>query len=226
MGTITTKYSIGDRVFHSQILTEKRRRPCPDCLGAKKWEATSPAGTKYLFDCPRCSASYHSDSDLQLDYSAYTPAVRPLTIGSIQFNSAKGWDHGARYMCRETGVGSGSVYNEDDLFQTEEEATAAAQIKADIANKETEWIVKLYDKTLKLSDYQLSNATMEQAKGEKSRASSMLWNIGDLFNTIEEAEDKDAILEAINDYKNYDWARDKEKVGVSPSPQATEQPHD
>ena len=217
MGTITTKYSIGDKVFHSQILTTKRRHACPDCLGARKWEATAPAGTKYTFDCPRCSASYHSDRDLQLDYSEFAPSVQELTIGSIQYNSANGWDHGARYMCRETGVGSGSVYDEKDLFSTKEEATAAAQIKADIANKETEWVVKLYDKTLKLSDYQLSNATMEQAKEAKSRTSSMLWNIGDLFIQNEEAEDKEAILEAVNDYKNYDWARDKEKVAKEPA---------
>lgn len=198
MATITTKYSIGDTVFHASTTTERKRHPCPDCLGSRKWTAKSPAGTEYVFDCPRCSASYNSDRDLTLDYTASVPAAKQLTIGSVQFNSASGsWDHGARYMCRETGVGSGSVYNESDLFLTEEEALAAAKIKADLANTETKWIVELYNKSLSISDYQLDSATMRAAKDEKSRASSMLWNLGDLFSRIEEADSKDDILEAV-----------------------------
>jgi hypothetical protein len=122
------------------------------------------------------------------------------------------YDEGARYMCNETGVGSGAVYNETDLFPTEEEALGAAKIKADLANAKTEWVVTQYNKSLKVRDYQLESAALHLAKEEKSRASSMLWNLGDLFSTIEEADDKDAILEAVSDYKTYDWERDKEKA--------------
>lgn len=111
-------------------------------------------------------------------------------------------------MCLETGVGSGTVYNEDDLFGTEEGALEAAKLKAAEANKSSEWIVKLYNQTLSISDYQLDNATMNSAKDEASRARSMLWNLGDLFGSIEEAEDKDAILEAVENYKRFDWKRD------------------
>ena len=224
MATITTKYSIGDRVYHATTTTEKKRHPCPDCLGEKKWGIKSPAGTEYQIDCPRCSTSYISERDLTLDYSIFVPRAGALTIGSVQYNSQKGsYDHGARYMCRETGVGSGSVYNEDDLFLTEEEALAAAKVKADLSNSQVEWVVKQYNKTLKVCDYQLDSAVLKLAKEEKSRASSMLWNIGDLFGTIEEAEDKDAILEAIEDYRKYDWERDKEKCAPQVAcPQETE----
>lgn len=215
MATITTKYSVGDKVFHAWTSTERKKHPCPDCKGERKWTAKSPAGAEYTFDCPRCSASYNSDRDLTLDYTASVPCTKQLTIGSIQFNTAQtSWDHGSRYMCQETGVGSGTVYNEADLFLTEAEAFAAAQIKATLANTETEWIVKLYDKSLRISDYQLDSAAMRAAKEEKSRASSMLWNLGDLFSRIEEADDKEAILETVEEYKKYEWDNDKKRAGL------------
>lgn len=218
MATITTKYSVGDKVFHASLTTERRRHPCPDCKGEKKWSAKSPAGTEYAFGCPRCSAGYNAERDMMLDYSAYTPLVGRLTIGSVQYNTAHGsYDEGARYMCHETGVGSGAVYNEPDLYPSEEEALGAAKIKADLANAKTEWVVTQYNKSLRVSDYQLESAALKLAEEQKSRASSMLWNLGDLFSKIEEADDKDAILEAVDDYKKYDWDRDKEKISPSVS---------
>lgn len=216
MATLETKFSIGETVYFAGTRTEKRRHPCPDCLGKRKWETTSPAGTAYTFDCPRCSISYLSERDLSLDYSEFAPSVGKLTVGSIQYNTAKGsYDEGARYMCVETGVGSGSVYSESDLFRSEEEALEAAKIKASLQNKETPWVVTQYNKALKLSDYQISNAMLQLAKDEQSRAHSMLWNIGDLFGTIEEAKDKDDILEAIENYKTYDWQRDKDELAAA-----------
>lgn len=212
---IETRFSVGDSVFCASTTVERKQHPCPDCLGSRKWKATSPAGAEYEFACPRCAASYQSNRDISLDYSEHVPLVRPLTIGSVQVNTAPGsWDHGNRYMCRETGVGSGTVYNEDDLFGTEEGALEAAKLKAAEANKSSEWIVKLYNQTLSISDYQLDSATMKSANDEASRARSMLWNLGDLFGKIDESADKDEILEAVEDYKRFDWSRDKEKAAA------------
>jgi hypothetical protein len=219
MATITTKYSVGDTVFRAGTTSVRKQHPCPDCKGARKWKATSPAGGVYEFACPRCASSYNSDRDLQLDYSAYVPSVEQLTIGSIQVNTAPmSYDTGNRYMCRETGIGSGSVYNEDDLFETEEAATQSAQFKANEKNTTVEWIVKLYNKSLAISDYQLDSAALKLAKQEKSRASSMIWNIGDLFGRIEDADDKDAILEAIKEYREYDWQSDKDEAAKEMEP--------
>lgn len=133
-----------------------------------------------------------------------------MTIGSVQFNSHAGsYDYGARYMCVETGIGGGSVYPENQLFETEEHALTAAQLMADKANREMEWVVKLYNKTLELSDYQLEHALINQAKEYKSKIGSLFWNVSDLFEQIEGADDKDAILELVDDYKKYTWERDK-----------------
>jgi hypothetical protein len=216
MATLTTKYSVGDVVYFASTTTEKKRHPCPDCKGVRKWKATSPAGGEYEFDCPRCSTSYNSDRDLLLDYSAFVPYVQKLTIGSIQVNTAKGaYDEGARYMCVETGIGSGSVYDEARLFSTEDEATAAAQAIADGQNVSVEWVVKQYDKSLRVCDYQIENAALKQAADAKRAARSMLYGLGDLFQQIKDASDKDEIIEAVEAYEEYDWSRDKEEADMA-----------
>jgi hypothetical protein len=210
MAVIETKYSVGDKVFYANITTEKKQHPCPDCKGSRAWAVSSPAGGEYTIPCPRCAARFLNDRDLSLDYSAFTPFATRMTIGSVQFNSAtSSWDSGARYMCAETGVGSGSVYPEDRLFLTEEEALVKAQQMADKENATSEWIVKLYDRSLEISEYQLESAGLKLARDAKSRAGHMLWNLSDLFGRIEEVETKEEILEAIGDYKKYDWNRDK-----------------
>jgi hypothetical protein len=218
MATITTAYSVGDVVYHAGTATERKQHPCPDCKGERQWKAISPAGEEYTFSCPRCAASYRSFDGISLDYTAHVPCVSKLTVGSVRYESA-GSRPGAQYMCLETGVGSGRVYNEADLYETEDAATGAADMLARLANTETEWVAKLYDKTLTISDYQLSSALLRVAKDEQSRARSLLWNIGDLFSTIEDAEDKEAILGAIADYKRSDFEYDQRAAIADRNPE-------
>jgi hypothetical protein len=220
MATLTTKYSIGDVVYRAYTTTERKQHPCPDCLGSRRWKATSPVGGEYEFRCPRCAASYTSDSDLSLWYTASTPAVQRLTIGSIQVNTAPSFSRdGNQYMCQETGIGSGSVYYESDLHETEEAALLAAKVQADLNNKTVEWIVKLYNKALEISDYELESAKLKLAKDERLDARSMLYGLEGLFGRIEDASATKAdILEAVDDYKRYDWSRDREKAGLPPIP--------
>lgn len=225
MAVIETKFSIGDVVYCAGTETARKQHPCPDCNGTRKWSVTSPAGGNYEIGCPRCTTRYLSDRDLSLDYTAHVPRVQRLTIGSVQFNSAPGsYDSGSRYMCLETGVGSGSVYNEGRLFATEAAALAAAEAMAALANSEQNWIVTLYNKSLEISDYQLEHAKAKAADDYKRKIGSMFWNVSELFDAISEAADKDAILEAIDDYKSFTWERDKARfveAGCAPSTPAT-----
>lgn len=163
MGTITTKYSIGDKVFHAWTTTERKQHPCPDCLGEKKWSAKAPSGREYKFDCPRCAAGYRSERDISLEYSAFAPRVQRLTIGQVRAQSG-GDNPRNEYMCVETGVGSGTLYYEHDLYSTEAEAFAAAEAKATLNNAEVPWIVEQFNKALKVCDYQLSDASVEAEK--------------------------------------------------------------
>ena len=210
MAVIETKYSVGDVVFFSGTTTERKQHPCPDCKGERKWHVKSPAGGEYTISCPRCSARFMSDRELSLDYTAHVPHVQRLTVGSVQFNSASGsWDSGARYMCRETGIGSGSVYDEARLFATEDEAAKASMAMAAVANAEHELIVNLYNKSLEISDYQIEDAKMKLADDYKRKIGAHpSTDIVD-SNPIADTADKDAILEAIDDYKRFEWGRDK-----------------
>ncbi len=216
MAVIETKFSVGDKVWYAGVTTEARQHPCPDCLGERKWKAVSPAGYDYTLPCPRCSTSFSSHDELSLKYSAHIPALRLLTIGSVRHNS----DTGAfsdrernSYMCVETGVGGGSVYYESDLFETEGAASTAAQARAASADATIKHIAERYNRTLEISDYQFESALLKDAaiaaSRARSRARELLWNLNDLFAAIEEASDKDAILEAVEDYKRYNWERDK-----------------
>lgn len=204
MATIKTKYGIGDVVWNAMTVSETKTRDCPDCNGERKWSVTSPAGGEYSIACPRCSASFMNDRELSLKYQAHVPMARRLTIGSVRYDS-----HGhfsdpeprTEYMCVETGVGGGNVYREDSLFLTEAEALSAAEKLAEIVNTETDYIVKAFDKTLEISDYQLDNAALKLAKDQLSRWGGYLWNVGDLFSEINETESRDEIIDLIDDYK-------------------------
>lgn len=219
MATLTTKYAVGDVVWRAATTTVRKRHDCPDCLGSGKWSAKSPAGGEFEFSCPRCSASYQSDRDLSLAYTAHAPLVQRLTIGSIRVNTHPGsHDSGNSYMCVETGVGSGSVYNESDLFETEAEALVAADAMARLADTSNEWVVALYNKTLSLSDYEIDSAKLKLANAAASNARSALWNIGYLFDQIEEAADKEAIAELVRWYRDYDWQRDKDNINKLAEP--------
>jgi hypothetical protein len=196
MATIETKFSIGDTVYYANIIPTGKSHPCPDCKGERKWKAISPAGTEYSFSCPRCSTSFQGNSDLSLRYTAYAPAISVMTVGSVRVDTAA--DSGTQYMCRETGVGSGSIYYEADFFLTHEEATVAAQAKADGANTTVEWVAKLYNKTLSLSDYELSNAERE---ANKTAHSAAMTRIRDFFDDLEWSDDAEAMRKAISTFR-------------------------
>ena len=195
MAIIETKFSIGDVVYHASTTTEKKKHPCPDCLGAKKWKATSPAGGEYEFFCPRCGSQYRSDHELSLDYSIFIPTTRRLTIGSVRTDSADK----TQYMCVETGVGSGNIYDENRLFGTESEALEAAQKRADEANNGgVDWVAKQYNKTLEVCDYQLNDGREHL---EEKRAQRLAWQIKDLRDEIAGCESMDDVANLVKSFE-------------------------
>lgn len=196
MAIIETKFSIGDVVYRAGITTATKKHACPDCGGSQKWKAISPAGGEYQFPCPRCTGVYMGNDDLSLTYTCYEPNVTRLTIGSIRVDTSS--DHRNEYMCVETGVGSGSIYYEADLFHTQEEAVTVAKLKADEADKNVEWVAKRFDRTFRLSDYQLTNAEREANKAMHSKRMSM---IRDFFDNLEWSDDVDAMRKAVDDFR-------------------------
>lgn len=194
MATLTTKYSIGDVVWYATTTTERKQHPCPDCLGTREWKAIAPSGREYKFACPRCGGGYSGNSDTSLSYTASVGRASKLTIGQVRAvvgGDGNSWEKPASYMCRETGIGGGSVYDEDSLYPSEAEALAAAKVKADLNNSQIDWIVKQYEKSLSVSDYQLADADLKTKYDELHRAQSKIrYIIDDLRNcdTIEDVK--------------------------------------
>jgi hypothetical protein len=111
---IKTKFEIGQEVF-AIYNTEKRvAEICPTCNGTRKVTINDK-----LFACPNnCSYGY---------VYVYTPKHWLIETNS-QVGNVRADIFGDRekieYMLISTGVGSGRLWNESDLFPTREEAEA------------------------------------------------------------------------------------------------------
>ena len=197
MATLTTKFDIGQTVWHASTTTQQFRHKCPDCNDTRAWEAKSPAGGVFGIPCPRCSVQHMTNDELRLEYTKFVPSVRQLTIGQIRASTiiGDGYDAGNSYMCCETGIGSGTVFNERDLFATKEEAYAAAEIKAAATNSDEElWVAKQFNKTARFSDYQFSDAQSEAARDRARRYS---YRVQYLFEDLKEAESLEQVRSAV-----------------------------
>lgn len=197
MNRVDTKFGIGEVVYHASTVTIRKQHACPDCLGSKVWKGVSPAGKEYEFACPRCASGYQSNRDCSLDYSEFEGTTRRLTIGSIRTDSNA--DRPVSYMCHETGVGSGSVYYEEDLYRTDDEAKAAAALKASEQNVEVPWVAELYNATLKLSDYEIKDAA---AKAAEDRAIKSVRAHAYLIEDIEGCTDYDQVRALIEAFRS------------------------
>ena len=198
MALLETKYSVGDTVWYAHTVSTVKQHPCPDCLDSRKWEAKSPAGGEFKFACPRCSAGYSGENDLSLKYTCFVAAVQRLTVGSVRVDTASThWPERHRantYMCNETGVGSGNVYDEESLFLTGDEAMQCAEAKASVQNTTNPWVVKQFSKSLRISDYELSEARESTLQIQlRAVISDLKW----LITYLEGAQSRDEILELV-----------------------------
>jgi hypothetical protein len=202
MATITTKFSLGDVVWHADTMQVRKQHPCPDCLGTQKWSAKSPTGKDYEFPCPRCQASFSANHELSLAYTDVTASARRLTIGQVRaidpVVNDGGYPEGTQYMCRETGIGSGTLYDEARLFATEEEALAAGKALAEANKKNLPWIGELFNKSLAISDYELKDAMVHDAEARQSRYA---WTVSDLIGDLECLDSIDEVKDAIAKWK-------------------------
>lgn len=128
------KYNHGDRVFHPKVVDDPERYECPDCLGQKTWAVKAPSGLETTTPCPRCSGSG------QLLIRRWGGAVEELTIGQIRMCDPPLFKDSPvfEYKCNETGIQSGSVYPEYELFTEYDVAKAAARVKVTLANEKEE----------------------------------------------------------------------------------------
>lgn len=122
---IETRFDAGDIVFRPYVNTCSTQIPCPDCLGSKHWDAKLPNGEVIPIGCPTCEHGYEHRGTISA--GTVDGSVQRLTIGTVgleEDHSTENRGTVERYMCEETGIGSGSVHYGYNLFATYEEAEA------------------------------------------------------------------------------------------------------
>jgi hypothetical protein len=128
---IATKYDVGDKVWVADYVQVNEHVECPDCLGTGIWQAILPNGEVFPIPCPTCAHGYQGSRGFVDGPYVYGPKVWEGTVGSIGVDTySSKEDERIRYVLKETGIGSGTVYYEALLYVTEAEALVAAVIKA------------------------------------------------------------------------------------------------
>jgi hypothetical protein len=130
---LESKYNIGDKVYPIHKAREPIWIPCKSC--GETGIITYNDGEKA--ECPRCwgekgKVEWRLTKWMLIDN--YPKEVRkkaiecgdhvwlpPFKIEQIRIEQEKN-NKEVRYMCKETGVGSGTVWSEKELFLSREEA--------------------------------------------------------------------------------------------------------
>lgn len=176
------KWRIGERIWAAHVEFGLDELDCPDCLGYGKWTVKSPAGTKGEVECPRCGGRKSLKIETRLG------KVQQLTIGSIRIDTADHRGEVVSYMCAETGVGSGTVYEEGRLFATEEEAQQEADRRAAL---EMARIMESprgdeIKEFKRLAQYQLRDAMVQEAEAKERRVRFALDDLRERIGRLHE----------------------------------------
>lgn len=153
MTTIKTKFDLGSQVWRIYSDTETIRLPCQFCRG-KGWVRAEGAGEQVeQVQCPR-----HSSMAATVGLGSWPEwkvVETEMIIGSVEVryfdhSQEREGDDGRRtgksnrdnrwvredeekYMCWATGVGSGSVFRVDELFEDPEIAAEEAERRTRVA---------------------------------------------------------------------------------------------
>lgn len=129
---LTSKYDLNQKVYKIWRLTETIGTPCGVCSGTGRLALVNGGSVP----CTHAYKSPHCDNGKVRTELVHRWAVTAiLTIGQVRAQATvpRGClsddDNGVRYMCYETGVGSGTVHNERDLFATRDEALAECEAR-------------------------------------------------------------------------------------------------
>lgn len=115
--TIETKFSLGDIVYGIVRVPTSEPQTCPKCNGSKRLALKEFPETILCFTC-RGKGTVEEYAGYKWLLSDSTPSK----IGSVKTNFTIGKEPEIRYMLNRTGVGSGTLWKEKDLFETEQEA--------------------------------------------------------------------------------------------------------
>lgn len=119
---IKTKFDLGQRVYIIQKSGQLIKRDCPACNG----NGNIVNEKNFVFHCENCQGSGITETWYSTNWQI---AYEKAKIGRVgvelyreTFINRGSEKNRITYMVDETGVGSGSLWNEDDIFATKEEA--------------------------------------------------------------------------------------------------------
>lgn len=132
---LESKFDLNDTVYTITRTSVPKTKTCTGCEGAGVIELKN--GNKS--GCPEC----HGRKIVLVPQPVqFNVQLVPLTIGLVRVQAKNLFQEGifdnigyykegltefeTEYMCYETGIGSGTVWNEENLFATQEEAQAEA----------------------------------------------------------------------------------------------------
>lgn len=134
-------YHIGQKVYVAKHRTTIEKLTCPDCLGKGEWITLNPAGKDVTVQCNTCTRGFAPNGTIPGKAIPWS-LVAHYTVGSVRIDTAAKEGELVSYMMEETGVGTGSVYYEDRIFLSPDNAEDYSHVislkEADGINKRNE----------------------------------------------------------------------------------------
>jgi hypothetical protein len=125
---ITTKYSLGDRVYPITLKMETETKQCEECSG-RGYVLTDTGRER---QCDRCYGRGELNIRSYNKYIVETGSYGVIGKVEVEFYGADNSQTKIKYMLDSTGIGSGVLWPENKIFFTKEEA----QAECDKRNKE------------------------------------------------------------------------------------------
>ena len=122
---ITTKFNLGQKVYPIRSFRKELITTCPICDGIGE---VTISGKEYT--CPECCGSGTRtlvEPQKWQVVDEYISKIGKIAVELYAERYQKRNEGHTRYMLGATGVGSGTLWNEDDLFATIEEAQAECE---------------------------------------------------------------------------------------------------
>lgn len=115
---LETKFGIGDTAYGLRTWEARKYTQCPLCSGTQR---VAVVGSSDLATCPKCNYS----GKIEVPGKSVRFSVQELTIGEVRA-ATNGQRQSNVYMAPQTGIGSGTLWAEEQLHTDEADALAAA----------------------------------------------------------------------------------------------------
>lgn len=130
MATLKTKYNLKQTVYNAYCTNQPYSVPCEDCDGTGYWKIANTEKTIGCHTCNKEDGWYNTPG--KITKYKYFPGVQKLTIGQVRVTI--GHQAEIRYMCKESGLGSGTLWSEKSLTDNYDLAVEASNILAEKKN--------------------------------------------------------------------------------------------